>query len=310
MQSKPSAAKKKEPTGVESVTQFLTEIYRLAPSAGVRCFRGEADARWRLMPSVMRNLRVDAENNIFSELMAEAPNEFADDRSMFGRLVRAQHYGLPTRLLDVSLNPLVALYFACSDEPQMEHDGKVLILDFRKTNVRYPDSDTVSLICNLCRLTDEERQELKTAGLNRKLPDEEFQKLPSAERLAHFVRMEKPYFLNKMRSADFRKYFFVYPSKANKRVTAQSGAFVAAGLLSYKSTENIVSFQQSVINVPAPAKPDILKELDILNINSRSMFPEIEYTSRYIKRKWENERSSNIEDLFGGIFANFFEKTN
>ncbi|MCP8897370.1 FRG domain-containing protein, partial [Shinella daejeonensis] len=100
-----------------SVTSFLTEIYKLQAVEGVRCFRGEADASWKLMPSVMRGLRPDAENNIISELMAEAPADFADDKTMFGRLVRAQHYGLPTRLLDVSLNPLVGLFFACSDEP-------------------------------------------------------------------------------------------------------------------------------------------------------------------------------------------------
>lgn len=284
-----------------SVTAFLNEIFKLEQSNGVRCFRGEANATWELMPSVLRGLRPDAENSIISELMAEAPAEFIEDRTMFGRLVRAQHYGLPTRLLDVSLNPLVGLFFACSDEPQRERDGKVLVLDFRKANIRYPDSDTISLICNLARLTDEERNELKSKSWNRKLPDKTFQEQESAERLAQFVRMEKPYFLNKMRSVDFRKYFFVYPSKTNKRVIAQSGAFVAAGLLSYKSTEKAVSFQKSEITIPSSAKQTILTELDILNINSRSMFPEIEYTSRYIKRKWEKEKTSDIEDL-GGLF--------
>ena len=298
------------PIAVESVTEFLSEIFKLEPSKGVRCFRGEANASWKLMPSVMRDLRPDAENNIISELMAEAPSDFAEDRTMFGRLVRAQHYGLPTRLLDVSLNPLVGLFFACSDEPQRERDGKVLILDFRRENIRYPDSDTVSLICNLSRLTDGERDELRSNALNKNLSDVAFQALDSAERLAQFVRMEKPYFLNKMRPIDFRKYFFVHPSKANKRVTAQSGAFIAAGLLSYKSTKNIISFQQSELKIPSKVKPNILKELDILNINSRSMFPEIEYTSRYIKRKWEKERTSNIEDLFGGLFEDLLGTSN
>lgn len=296
-----SPTKRLEKVTANSVTAFLSEIFKLEQSNGVRCFRGEANATWELMPSVLRDLRPDAENSIISELMAEAPAEFTEDRTMFGRLVRAQHYGLPTRLLDVSLNPLVGLFFACSDEPQRENDGKVLVLDFRKANIRYPDSDTISLICNLARLTDEERNELKSKSWNRKLPDETFQELESAKRLAQFVRMEKPYFLNKMRSVDFRKYFFVYPSKTNKRVIAQSGAFVATGLLSYKSTEKAVSFQKSEITIPSSAKKTILTELDILNINSRSMFPEIEYTSRYIKRKWEKEKTSDIENL-GGLF--------
>jgi hypothetical protein len=39
----------------------------------------------------------------------------------------AQHYGLPTRLLDWSTNPLAALFFACNGEP--EQDGFVYAMD-------------------------------------------------------------------------------------------------------------------------------------------------------------------------------------
>ena len=169
--------------------------------------RFKADATWKLMPSVLRGLRPDAENNIISELMAEAPSEFADDKTMFGRLVRAQHYGLPTRLLDVSLNPLVALFFACSDEPHLEKDGKVLILDFIKSSVKYPDSDTISLICNLSRLSDNERDELRVKGLDKDISQDQFNNSSAAKRLTQFVRMEKPYFQNNMKTVDFRKYF-------------------------------------------------------------------------------------------------------
>ncbi|MFN2767667.1 FRG domain-containing protein, partial [Escherichia coli] len=98
---------------------------------------------------------------IFSELMVESPIEFNDDRLMFDKLVRAQHYGLPTRLLDVSLNPLVALYFAYNEEIQHNANGVVHLLDFAKNRVRFSDSDTISLISNLARLTDAEKLEIK-----------------------------------------------------------------------------------------------------------------------------------------------------
>lgn len=114
----------------DCVTGYLELVFRLSHlTAGARCYRGESDKNWQLKPSIMRGVRSEAESRIFSELMVEAPAEFSSDRTMFDKLVRAQHYSLPTRLLDVSLNPLVGLYFACNEEQHHDKDGKVRVFD-------------------------------------------------------------------------------------------------------------------------------------------------------------------------------------
>ncbi|WP_285412854.1 FRG domain-containing protein [Pseudomonas sp. lyk4-40-TSB-59a] len=274
---------------------YLSIIYSLSDEpTGPRCYRGQSVSSWKVKPSVMRELKSDAERQILSELLVEAPNEFGSDKSMFDKLVRAQHYSLPTRLLDVTLNPLVGLYFACEEEKFQSEDGVVQVFDFQKSREKFSDSDTVSVICNLSRLSDAEKKKIihrynlvgpKVADWNES-KKKMFRLMPEVKRLMQFVRVEKPYFLDKINPLDLFRYYFVYPSKNNRRVIAQSGAFIAAGLLQYHSLEQSVGLKHKKIIIPYRFKKNIVAQLDALNINSRTMFPEVEFTSKYIKKKW------------------------
>ena len=76
-------------------------------------FRGQSNKNWDVRPCLFRENNLTIESDIISEACARAPFEFGG-RSAFERLTKLQHYGLPTRMLDVTLNPLVALYFACA----------------------------------------------------------------------------------------------------------------------------------------------------------------------------------------------------
>ncbi|MEH6372548.1 FRG domain-containing protein, partial [Pectobacterium carotovorum] len=262
---------------------YLNEIFSMGVghSLNTRCYRGHADKDWILIPSVLRNLKPEAESSIISELTLEAPDDFKNDNLMFNKLVRAQHYGAPTRLLDASLNPLVALYFACREEK--EKDARIYIFDFDPRRVKFADSDVISLISNLARLSDGEKENLSK---NRSIDEGEFIKLAGLRRLIQFVRVEKPYFLDNVKVKDLFRYYFVYPSKNNKRVIAQSGVFITAGLLEYKGLVRSEGVEVKEIIIEKEFKSKIINELDVLNINSRTMFPEIEFASRYIKNKW------------------------
>ncbi len=272
-----------------NLTRFLRTILKLEKNAThTRCFRGQDRREWKVKPAILRDYREGAEPAILSELMVEAPLEFGSDKSMFSKLVRAQHYGLPTRLLDVTMNPLVALYFACCDTSSA--DGVVHIFDFSEERVKFADSDAVSVICNLAKLSHSELQRIRAAyrasGPWTKSKVTAFRQLAPIERLIQFVRVEKPYFLNVIKPVDVAKYFFVYPEKTNRRVIAQSGAFVAAGILRFDGLEKSSGVVAHQIIIPSRCKSSIIDELDQININSRSLFPEIESVSKYISRRW------------------------
>lgn len=119
---------------IGSVSEFLAVAaarYFIEPR-GRWVFRGHSDANFKLLPSVGRashtsRSRAKYEESLFDIFSREARGylpDLPDDR--WERLALAQHHGLPTRLLDWTHNPLVALYFAVATHPGV--DGQVYSL--------------------------------------------------------------------------------------------------------------------------------------------------------------------------------------
>lgn len=106
---------KSTPIVVNSVAEFIENVVKVNKADGTETFyRGHADKDWELLPSIFRTPNgVEKEHLLFRDMVAHEPQSFSECKSALDYLVQMQHYGLPTRLLDMTTNPLVALYFAC-----------------------------------------------------------------------------------------------------------------------------------------------------------------------------------------------------
>lgn len=114
-------------------------------------FRGMSNSEWPPIPSLARYTGRDEfiEHDMVNEFLTLRPDAFQGLQSNFEILAKMQHYGLPTRLLDFTLNPLVALYFACSECPKS--DARVLC---SSTYLTDNQSDIVESICGKYKILD------------------------------------------------------------------------------------------------------------------------------------------------------------
>jgi hypothetical protein len=281
---------------VETVQDFITVVLSKRGEGDFEFFyRGHSNKKkYKLEPSLFRKddegnyLYLDNEHILYRELIVSNSADFVSDEYTLDRLVRMQHYSLPTRLLDITTNPLIALYFACNSELSKpgarrgagEEEGEVIIFAFRREQVKYFDSDTASCIANLARLPKSEKDQINFGNTD----IEAFNYQLAIKRLTHFIRQEKPFFEPRIIPDHLRTIVCVKGKKSNNRISSQSGAFLLFGLdavLDEKGTPEIQVSRIAVAN-----KSAILRELDLININESTVFPYIENSAKYVARKY------------------------
>jgi hypothetical protein len=269
--------------GITSTEGLIRKVFAIPHDDNLAVFyRGHSNRdKYKLEPSLYRNQgHKDSEHILFRELLIANPTDFVGDSSAFEKLVRMQHYSMPTRLLDITSNPLMALYFACKSN--MDKTGEVVAIKIRRNEIKFFDSDTASCIANLARLPMHDKDAIDFA-----LVDALFNESLPVTRLLHFVREEKSYFLPKIVPADLKRILCVKGRMTNNRITSQSGAFLLFGLDATLPEAGNADVAVDRITIKASEKAKIIRELDSLNINESTVFPYIENSAKHIAKRYE-----------------------
>ncbi|EFB9799833.1 FRG domain-containing protein [Escherichia coli] len=271
---------------IKSLKEYISFIEKSNNSNSEIFYRGHSRNKYELIPSLFRkhdngtHKHLDSESSMVREILSARPNEFISDNFTIDKLVRMQHYGLPTRLLDITSNPLIALYFACCEDP--EDTGQVISFPTERKNIKYFDSDTVSCIANLAFMP---HNILSTISKSLIENDKSHAKELLNKLLDH-IQAEKPYFKKNIDLHDLRKILFIRARINNERIQSQSGAFLLFGheAVLPETTEDFPLERVDIIN-----KKIILKELAQLNITESTVYPSIEKTASEIAKKYMSD---------------------
>lgn len=283
-------------------------------------FRGHANTTYKVEPSIYRGDNINIlmnEEKLYRDLLSTKPHFFDDCNTTLEKLVKMQHYGIPTRLLDLTDNPLIALYFACSSKN--DTNGEVLVFNIDDEKFKYFDSDSVAVVANLskCKFDfdisglekpyetqnwHEVYSRIKGLGHEhaKQIHDDyyksvvdKFNKYTKVSELVHFVREDKPYFLNRVEPKHLMNYSVVVKAKMSiDRMVSQSGAFILFGINKSKekisnSNVNKEDYKQNVIIIPAEYKTKIINELRIFNINEATVFGDLDTIAKYFTNKYK-----------------------
>ena len=212
-------------------------------SSLVRLARGHRDVR-RMETALLRNFRKYAHG--------EAPR--AD--SVWDWLALGQHRGLPTRLLDWTYSPLVALHFATDNPADFDADGVVWCVNFVEANKRLPRK--------LRQILEQEGSDTFTVEM-----------LGAFATLRDFDALAAETFV-----------VFLEPPAVDRRILNQLALFSLMSNPEARLDDWLQRHPELCrrVRIPSQVKWEIRDKLDQANINERVLFPGLDGLSRWLAR--------------------------
>jgi len=299
---------------ITSVSSFIDEVNKIKDdlygSNEELFFRGQKTDFWDVIPSIFRGNFLSVEHTLMQVPLLKAPYEFISINNDFEIMTKYQHYGMCTRLLDLTTNPLVALYFACEEygdvcykEIENEEDTKIQeangVIFFNKKYSVSTNEINIKVISSLSQIDLSNDNTLES--ILRKLTERQAISKELEERWKSKEHYEE--FINIIQNN-----YIVIPPYNNERLSRQCGMFLLAGCFNFVYTESISEssiekgykdlrdeFDRKFFYISGEKKKEILEELDTYNINEATLFPELEHQLSYIKNKKNAKTKASSE---------------
>ncbi len=229
-------------------------------------FRGLGDVGHRLETTLARlgDEAPGLERHLLRNFRKYARRDAVPVDSEWDWLALAKHHGLPTRVLDWSYSPYVALHFVTEDVQAFDRDGAVWCVDYVRVHEEVPGP--------LREVLDEEGSNVFTAELLSGV----------APTLADLSRLSETPFL-----------LFFEPPSLDDRIVNQYALF---SLLSTPTAhldewlDEHPALARRIV-VPAELKWEVRDKLDQANVTERVLFPGLDGLTRWLARHYLPRRA-------------------
>lgn len=242
-------ARAKKIKSVADLVRYLASD--ISEGWGPAWYRGQADESWKLLSSFDRLKNPPSETYLVNKFRQNA--SFLMDKQApsndFEWLFMMQHYGVPTRLLDWTENPLIALYFAVND--YTEKDAVLWVLSPQQLNGNSNESETYIPAF-------EERDYLGSYTTEKYDKGTDKGILPIA----------------------------AIATRNNPRIQAQMGVFTISHREKTPIDEIGKKSHVKKYVIPFALKEQIMKELSLLGVSRFSVFPELPSIGAVLKEEF------------------------
>jgi hypothetical protein len=224
-------------------------------------FRGLSNAEYRLETSLIRlgGNYVNLERHLLRNFKKYAHRSVVERDSLWHWLSVAQHFGLPTRILDWTYSPFIAMHFATVSIDKFDVDGVIWAVNYVKAHELLPR----------CLRDKLEREGANVMTLQ--LLSESINSLADLDALG----------------GEKVAIFFEPPSIDDRIVNQYAFCSVMSdpSMVLDDWLEMHPSLARKII-IPAALKWEIRDKLDQANVNERVLFPGLDGLSRWLKRHY------------------------